>query len=265
MTTRLAVFLALALSASPVLRSQSIDAETIIRKSTAANAADFKAISHYSYKERDVVGHGTKTYQVEMADGSPYNRLIAVNGKPLSAEAQATETKKEREEKSKRRAENEDDRRNRIAKYEKDLKRDQNMLDQLTQAFTFQVAGTEKLRGFRVYRLKATPRPAYQPPNMDCQILPAMQGQLWIDQKTFQWVRVTAQVMRPASIEGFLAQVEPGTRFELDKAPVGKGVWMPSHFAMRSRAKVLFLVNHSSSDDETYFDYVPAEPQPGPD
>ena len=86
-----------------------------------------------------------------------------------------------------------------------------------------------------------------------------MEGELWIDQKSSQWVRVRAKVIRPASIEGFLAQVQPGTRFELDKKPVGNDVWVPSHFAMSSQAKVLYLINHSSSDDETYFDYVRAE------
>lgn len=130
------------------------------------------------------------------------------------------------------------------------------MMEQLTEAFDFKLAGQSKLRSFRVYLLKATPKSGYQPPNMDCQVLPGMQGELWIDQKTFQWVKVTAQVIHPVSIEGFLAQVEPGTRFELEKTPVGDNIWLPSHFAMKSHAKVLFLVNHSSSEDDTYFDYA---------
>ena len=57
------------------------------------------------------------------------------------------------------------------------------------------------------------------------------------------------------SIGGLLARVEPGTRFELEKAPVPDGVWFASHFSMKSDAKVLHVFNHSSQDDETYFDY----------
>jgi len=78
---------------------------------------------------------------------------------------------------------------------------------------------------------------------------------MWIDQKTNEWVKVTAQVIRPVSIAGFLAEVEPGTQFELDRAPVTGGVWQPTHYWMRSKAKVLYMFNHASSDDETYFDY----------
>ena len=82
-----------------------------------------------------------------------------------------------------------------------------------------------------------------------------MVGQLWIDQKTFQWVKVVAEVVHPVSIGGFLARVDPGTRFELDKAPVGNGIWLPSHFSMKSDAKVLHMFSHDSQEDVTYFDY----------
>lgn len=55
-----------------------------------------------------------------------------------------------------------------------------------------------------------------------------MRGTLWIEKSTFQWVRVEAEVFRPVSIEGFLAQVQPGTRFLLDQAPVSETSGYPS-------------------------------------
>jgi hypothetical protein len=82
-----------------------------------------------------------------------------------------------------------------------------------------------------------------------------MEGQLWIDQKTYEWVKVTARVIRPVSIEGFLARVEPGTRFEIEKAPVGGGIWEITHFSMQSRAKVLFLVNRASEEEDWFYDF----------
>jgi len=82
-----------------------------------------------------------------------------------------------------------------------------------------------------------------------------MEGEMWIDQKTYQWVKVTAKVIHPVSIEGFLAQVEPGTRFEIEKAPVPDGSWQITHFSMQSHAKVLFLVNHSSQEEDWFYDF----------
>jgi hypothetical protein len=49
--------------------------------------------------------------------------------------------------------------------------------------------------------------------------------------------------------------VEPGTQFELEKMPVDDGIWMPSHFAMKSKAKVLYLFNRASQEDDTFWNY----------
>jgi hypothetical protein len=241
------------------IRSQPPDVRAIIAKSVQANQRDFNAAPRYNNKERDRTAEGTKLYQITMIDGTPYRRLLAINGNPLSPARQAEELRKERQAAAEREAESAEQRRARIAKYQKERTRDHNLIEQLTEAFKFEFVGEARLRGFDVYVVKATPRPGYHPPNIDCQVLPGMQGELWIDKNTSQWVKVTAQVIRPVSIEGFLAQVEPGTRFELEKAPVGGDIWQPSHFSMKSHAKVLFLVNHSSSADETYFDYVKAD------
>ena len=62
------------------------------------------------------------------------------------------------------------------------------------------------------------------------------------------------------SIEGFLAQVEPGTRFELEKMPMADSIWLPTHFVMKSQAKVLFFFTWKSQAHETYYGYHEATP-----
>ena len=229
--------------------------DEIIKKSVEQNRNDWNAAPHYAHRERDRVGQTSKTYDVTMIDGSPYHRLIAVNDEPLSPADAQKEQRKQEQVTAQRRAESADQRQKRIANWEKDRKRDHLMMDQLTQAFDFKLIGERVMDGHNVYVLRATPRPGYKPPNMETQVLPAMRGELWIDKKTFQWVKVTAQVMRPASIEGFLAQVQPGTRFELEKMPVDDGIWLAKHFSMRANAKILFMFNHSDQEDTTFFDY----------
>jgi hypothetical protein len=242
-----------------VALSQSLTAEKIVANSVAANQRDFEAAIHYNWKERERTGKGSKTSQVMMIEGSPYYRLIAMNGKPLSPAAEAEEKRKQEQAISTRKAETPGQRRKRVEQFEKDRRRDAEMMAQLTKAFTFTLIGQQKLRGFSVWALKATPCRDYRPPNMETQVLTGMRGQLFIDQKTFQWVKVVAEVVRPVSIGGFLAQVQPGTRFELDKAPVSDGIWLASHFSMRSDAKVLHMFNRSSQEDDTYFDYQKVE------
>lgn len=232
---------------------------TIIRRSVEANDRDFKMAPDFNYKQRERSGGVTRTSQVTMIDGSPYERLIAINGKPLDAQKAAEEEKKFKDAVQSRNSESASNRKDRIAKYQKDRTRDHFMMSQLSQAFNFSFLGTRRSRGFRVWALKAVPRPGYQPPNMDAQVLPGMQGEMWIDQKSYEWVKVTARVIRKVSIEGFLAQVQPGTEFEIEKSPVGNGVWQITHYSSHAQAKVLFMFNHNEDDDVTYFDFEPVK------
>ena len=70
-------------------------AEKIVANSVQANQKDFQAAPSYNWKEREHGPDGSKTSQVTMIDGTPYYRVIAQNGKPLSSEAEAEERKKE--------------------------------------------------------------------------------------------------------------------------------------------------------------------------
>lgn len=58
-----------------------------------------------------------------------------------------------------------------------------------------------------------------------------------------------------ASTPNNFATVEPGTHFLLEKAPVGDGIWEPTHFSMKSQAKVLFFFNHRNQENDVYFGY----------
>lgn len=194
-----------------------------------------------------------------MIEGSPYQRLIEVNGQPLSKEQAADEQRKMQQEIARRKAESPGARRSRIDDYQKDRNRDNELMKQLTVAFNFKLIGKKTVNSRDVYVLKATPRPGYRPPNMETQVLTGMQGELWIDAQTYQWVKVTAKVIHPVSIEGFLAEVEPGTQFELEKMPVTDSIWLPQHFSVKSHSKILHLFNHSTTDDETYSDYKEIE------
>jgi hypothetical protein len=129
------------------------------------------------------------------------------------------------------------------------------LIDEMTKAFNVKLVGEQKSGPFDVYVLKATPNPDYQPPTKETKVLTGMQGEIWIDKQTFQWVKVEAEVIHPVSIVGFLARVEPGTRWELEKMPVEPGIWLPKHFAMKSRARLFMFYTSKNEEDETYFDY----------
>jgi len=256
---------ALLLVPLPFIASYAVtpDARMIIQLSAAASQRDWQADPEYSYSERvQQDDKPVNAYRVDMIEGSPYQELTAVNGVPVSSDQRADEDRKLKKVINNRRQESPDEKAKRIADFNKERNRDRLMLEQLTQAFDFKLQGVQKLNGFSVYVLDATPRAGYHPPNTETQALTGMQGRLWIDQKTYQWVKVEAKVVHPVSIDGFLAKVEPGTQFELEKKPVADGVWLPAHFAMESHAKILDVIHHHRQEDDTYYNYTKAQTLP---
>jgi len=230
------------------------DVAAIIRQSTEANNRDWAAAPEFDNSERDRTKDGDRTYSVTMLDGSPYQRLIAVNGHDLG-----TEQEKYERVVSERKHESPQKRGERIAKYQAERKRDHTMLEQMAAAFDFHLVGKRVLGGHKVYVLKATPRKGYKPPDRDSQVLPGMEGTLWIDQQTSQWVKDEAHVTHPVRIEGFIAEVEPGTRLEVEKCPVTSDIWLASHYSMKSNAKVMLFIPHKGAEDDTFFDYHKAD------
>jgi hypothetical protein len=230
------------------------DVDQIISHSVQVTDHDWEVAPGYEHLEQDQLDNGTKTYEDLMIEGSPYQVLVKVNGKPLSPAQQADEKKKLEQTIAQRKSESPEQKQQRIEKYQKEQKRDHGMMAELTKALEFRLAGQQRLNGHRVYVLRATPRPGYQPSSDETKVLTGMRGTLWIDTKTYQWVKVQAEVVHPVSIYGFVAKVEPGTMFELEKMPVGE-VWLPKHFSMRSHARILHMFSDRKFDDETYSNY----------
>jgi hypothetical protein len=238
-----------------LLASAQDNAASIVQKSAEANKRDWAAGLQFDDCERDRDKDSDKTYAVTMLFGSPYQRLVAVNGRPLQPAQQRQELKKFEEAKAQRRRESPQQRSQRISKYQVERKSEQTLFEQMTTAFDFHLIGDQTVDGHTVYAIGATPRKGYRPPNRDSKVLTGMQGTLWVDHDTFQWVRAEAHVTHPVLIEGFLAEVEPGTQFEFEKKPVSRDVWLVSHFSMKSRARVLRVFPHRGQEDDTFFQY----------
>lgn len=231
------------------------DAKSILQRSTEANERDWAAVPEWDNTERDRDKNGDNTYDVTMLYGSPYQRLIAVNGHDLPAAKQKEEQAKYEKAVAERQHESSQNRSERIAKYQAERNRDHTMLQQMTSGFEFRLVGKRSLSGYKVFVLKARPRPGYKPVDRDSEVLTGMEGTLWVDQRTFQWVKVEAHVIHPVRIEGFLAVVEPGTEFVVEKRPVSGDIWMASHYSMKSNAKVMLVFSHKGQEDDTYINY----------
>jgi len=240
---------------SKSLPAQAPDVQEIVRRSVESSRKDWKNVGEYDYFERELDEGKSKTYDVVMMLGSRYRRLTAINDQPLSPELAAREETLMRKARSDREHESPAQRQERVAHYKKETDQQQLFLEELPKAFDFTLAGEETLDSRAVYVVKAKPRRGYHPPNTRAKALTGMEGTLWIDATDFRWARVQAEVKHAVSIEGFFARVEPGTRFLLEQRPVEGGAWLPTHFSMHTRAKVLLLFPHNEQDESSYYGY----------
>ena len=247
--------LALAALAMPGLRSDAPDVNTIVERWTAANRADFDAAPHYDYVERVRDDDGTKTYDVTMLFGSPYKRLLRQDGMALDEDEQRRQNEELGKARREREVESPEERAERIADYRKTREQAQRILEEMPRAFEYTLGSTTRVNSHTAYVLTAAPRRGYDPPTTAAEVLAGMRGQFWIDTATFQLVRGWARVLRPVSIEGFLATVEPGTEFEVEQQPVNQGVWLPTHVAIHTRSAIVFLFHRHSAEDRTYSNY----------
>lgn len=255
---RRAIFLAIAAVGSA--GAATTDPDQIVRKSVEAIQSDWAQAPKFSYLERDVESkrHSpriAKTYRVLMIDGSPYNLVTANNDQPLSTDEKAAEQRKLKKEIEKRRTESNRERARRIAKFDKERGHEHEMLQEMVEAFQFHLAGQAQVHGRACWVLNAEPKPGYKASDHEGRVLKGMKGTLWIDQATNQWVRVHAEVVRPVSFFGFLAKVGPGTKFDLEQAPVMDNVWMPVRFNVQVYSTALGFFNEDSTHSETYLDY----------
>lgn len=234
------------------------DVGKILQLSLEATRTDWQHPADMVEVERDTDPHEgkspSKTYRVTMIDGSPYEELIAQDGQSLSPDEVKKQTDLLQAECFKRANQSADERARRVAKYQRNQQRMFDLLREMVRAFDYTLTGESQVAGHRVYVLRSTPRQGYQPPNHEAKMLTGMEGTLWIDEESYRWVRVEAEVTKPVSFGWFLAKVYPGTRFLVEQAPVAGDIWLPTHFRVDVKSLVL-LFHKDFTHDETYRDY----------
>jgi len=90
------------------------DADKIIERSVEVLKRDWAAQPRFDCSERDKDKNGIRTYEDIMLDGSQYQKLIALNDKPLDAHQQSEQQQKFQEAAAKRRSESKSQKRRRI-------------------------------------------------------------------------------------------------------------------------------------------------------
>ena len=241
-----------------------LDARQIVGPSVAATERSWQARGHYTYTERDedrrLDAHGqVKSNNVDVSrmivvNGERFEQLVEHNGQPPSTE----ERRKRDEGLEKLKHETSEERAARLRKDQEN----RSFLEEVLQAFDFQLVGEEIADGRSAYVLQATPHPGYHPRGKYGKMFSKVEGKLWIDKQDFGWIKVDGQVTQSFSMGLFVARVQRGSHIILEQTCVGDAVWVPKRLEMRASARILFLKNLDIERILTYSDYRPAADSP---
>jgi hypothetical protein len=191
----------------------------------------------------------TETRELTFYKGNRIRRLIAKNGKPLSADQEADENKRvekrireiEKKEAEKERKKAQASSREDPEEEDFDRNRRPSIADVL-RASRLVNPRRERYRNRDVIVFDYEPLPGYKPQKDYEKIFGKMAGALWVDAADKQVARVEARLVEPYKIGGGLvASLKEGGSFVIEQDRVNDEIWLPTRADLNLGIKV-FLV-----------------------
>jgi hypothetical protein len=196
-----------------------------------------------------------KTYEILAIYGTPVQRLIEKDDKPLDAKEAAKEEEKIQKIIDKRKNESDEDRRKREEKEIKEREDNRKFVREVADAYDFKLVGSETIGGRDAWVIDGEPHPGYEPKMKDAKFLPKFRGRVWIDKSDLQLARLDVEAIDTVSIGWVLARIHKGSRFMLEQTRVNDEVWLPRHVTFKFDARVALLKGYNVDGDQEYRDY----------
>lgn len=238
-----------------------VNARDLVRKSIANYDKDWRTGLKYTYLETDKVKRpdgslkSVDVTQVITIDGTPYDKLVSKNGRPLTPDEQKREEDKYQKLVNTRAHESAAARAKRLRDYEQQ----RLFLKEVPDAFDFKLLGEEPVSGRSAYIIQCTPRPGYQPKNMKGRMFSHIKAKLWIDKQEVQWAKAEADVVDTISFGLVLARIGKGAHISLDMTRVAPNLWQFKRVDINGAAKIMMVKNRDLDEEITFSDYKPME------
>ncbi len=235
-------------------QAAAVDGKAIVARAVQhrTDADKDHRMVEYRYRKVDQNGDTTKEV-VETKDGN-VSRLVAIGGKPLSAEQEQAEMARlhdlaKHPEKMARRLRNE----------ERDRAQIDRMMKLLPEAFLYKVDATVPCASGVCYRMTYSPNPGWTPPDMEAKVLRGIAGEVLIDTKQERLVRLEANFIEDVDFGLVLAKMNKGGHVVIEQADIGNGVWELTGMTTSLQGKILMLKKLNIEIKEEMSDFRPID------
>ena len=240
-------------------------ARELVRRAMERDVRNWEQERNYTFlqriEQRELNSDGSfksqksQTEEIIFLYEQPYAHLIKRNDQPLTdSEAHKVENKLN-ETIEKRKSETQEERRKRLADFERRHQEEHEFLLEVPDAYDFRIVSEETLNRHPVYVVAGEPRADFRPKLNAARVLPKLRPKLWIDQEDFNWLKLQADVIDTITWGGFLLRLHPGSHIELEQMLVNNEVWFPVHAHINFDARVALLKAIRLDVDATFSDY----------
>jgi hypothetical protein len=258
----LAIIIALALSLFAAAASTQtapaapFDTTALVRRAVQHRLDAQKTHSPVQYviRKTDERLDSTKL-MIETNDGD-VARLIAVNGKPLTPDAEKTELAR-----LDNLAQHPELQEHRRKQEQEDTDRIDHILSLLPDALLYHFEGMAPCPSGQCYRLSFKPSPTFTPPDIEASILTGVDGEVWIDQAQERLTRLDAHFIRNVDIGfGILFKLNKDGTVSLRQTNVGNNDWELTGLTMHVTGKILVLKSFSNQSTQEMSHFSPVLP-----
>lgn len=209
------------------------DPVEIVRRSVERDWTDYESRKNYTYQERSEL------------------RQYARDDKLLSARGERRERAKLDHELSKRQNESPSEQ----ARYQKERVEERAFIREIPAAFLFRLIGIGTISNRPAWIIEARPKPGYRAVHSRARDFEKVRATIWIEQDTYHWVKVDADVLNTISVGFGLLRIAPGSSMHFEQTRVNDEIWLPSSMLVRFEARLALVKGLRGEYDIRYSDY----------
>jgi hypothetical protein len=226
---------------------QAEPAQELIKDVVFNELADHQHHGYFEYLDVKRTGQETIVKaEVETGTGR-VNRLLAEDGRPLSAEQQAGESKR-----LEALLHDSSQRQKLLRDYQADEDRIARIVGLLPEGFVYQYDGVE---GDDI-RLKYKPNPDFKPPTYEARVFDGMAGTIWINAREKRLRRLEGQLVSNVDVGyGLLGRLNKGGTFNVERVEVVPGNWKTRVLDVHISGHVVLLKSIGKDQTELRSDF----------
>jgi hypothetical protein len=222
-------------SSAQAIQQSTRPAELVGR--VVENELNAKDEGHFQYRRWRQTTDGTRVKEVVETAAGTVDRLVAVDGQPLTAKQQAKEDTRlhdlllhpERQQQHQKEQRQDDE-------------TERMMFRELPVAFLYEYAGTERGQWGELICLRFVPNPNYQPPSRETSVYKAMSGKLWVALPEYRLARIEATLFQEVRFGwGILGHLDKGGHFYIEQSKIGPSRWDVTYQDIQFDGKALLF------------------------